>query len=83
MSNQTSGQLRGFAQSQGDRGFLPIRSEEMSPSLARRMSWYTQLIDDAVWSKGINDGWIDVRRNASNITTIWVRDVSPTLQNQT
>lgn len=52
-------QLRGFAQSQGDRGFLPIRSEEMSPSLARRMSWYNQLIDDAVWSKGVHDGWID------------------------
>lgn len=52
-------QLRGFAQSQGDKGFLPIGSEEMSPSLARRMFWYNQLVDDAVWSKGIHDGWID------------------------
>ena len=55
-------QLRGFAQSQGDKGFLPIRSEEMSPSLARRMFWYNQLIDDAVWSKGVHDGWIDSSR---------------------
>ncbi len=55
-------QLRGFAQSQGDKGFLPIRSEEMSPSLARRMFWYNQLIDDAVWGKGIHDGWIDSSR---------------------
>ena len=55
-------QLRGFAQSQGDKGFLPIRSEEMSPSLARRMFWYNQLIDDAVWSKGVLDGWIDSSR---------------------
>ena len=52
-------QLRGLAQSQGDKGFLPLHSEEMSPSLARRMFWYNQLIDDAVWSKGIHDGWID------------------------
>ncbi len=52
-------QLRAFAQSQGDKGFLPLHSEEMSPSLARRMFWYNQIIDDAVWSKGIHDGWID------------------------
>ena len=51
-------QLRGFAQSQGDKGFLPLHSEELSPSLARRMFWYNQLIDDAVWSKGMHDGWI-------------------------
>ena len=51
-------QLRGFAQSQGDKGFLPLHSEELSPSLAHRMFWYNQLIDDAVWSKGMHDGWI-------------------------
>ena len=52
-------QLRGLAQSLGDKGFLPIRSDELSPTLARRMLWYNQLVDDAVWSKGIHDGWID------------------------
>ncbi len=54
-------QLRGLAQSQGDRGFLPIRSEEMSPSLARRVIWYNQLVDDAVDSRGVLEDWMDIK----------------------
>ena len=54
-------QLRGFAQSQGDKGFLPISSEEMSPSLAHRLVWYNQLVDDAVYARGFQEGWLDIQ----------------------
>ena len=54
-------QLRGLAQSLGDKGFLPIRSEEMSPSLARRLVWYNQLVDDVVDSRGVPDNWMDIK----------------------
>ncbi len=54
-------QLRGFAQSQGDKGFLPISSEEMSPSLAHRLVWYNQLVDDVVDSRGVPENWMDIK----------------------
>ena len=54
-------QLRGFARSQGDKGFLPLHPEDLSPSLARRVVWYNQLVDDAVDSKGVPENWMDIK----------------------
>ena len=54
-------QLRGLAQSLGDKGFLPIRSEEMSPSLANRVVWWNQLVDDVVDSRGVPEHWMDIK----------------------
>ena len=55
-------QLRGLARSQGDQVFLPLRSEELSPSLARRMGWYSQLVNNAVDARGVREGWMDTKR---------------------
>ena len=54
-------QLQGLARAQGDQLFLPIRSEELSPSLARRMVWYARLVDDVVDAKGVPQGWLSVK----------------------
>ena len=52
-------QLRGLAQVQDAQAFLPIHSEELSPSLGRRVVWYNQLVDDVVNSKGVPEAWMD------------------------
>ena len=54
-------QLRGLAHEQGDQLFLPIRSEELSPSLARRVVWYRRLVDDTVDARGVSEGWMDIK----------------------
>ena len=54
-------QLRGLTQREGGRAFLPLHSEEMSPSLARRLVWYNQLVDDVVDSRGVPDNWMDIK----------------------
>ena len=54
-------QLRGLAQAQDALAFLPIHSEELGPSLGRRVVWYNQLIDHVVDSKGVPEGWIDIK----------------------
>ena len=54
-------QLRGLARQQGDQLFLPIRSDELSPSLARRVVWYRRLVDDAVDARGVSEGWMDTK----------------------
>ena len=55
-------QLRGLARAQGDQLFLPIRSEELSPSLARREVWYKRLVDDTVDARGVSEGWMNIKR---------------------
>ena len=62
-------QLRGLAQSQDAEAFMPIRSEELSPSLGRRELWYNQIVDDVVESKGVPEGWINTKR--LNVTPQW------------
>ena len=54
-------QLRGLAQVQDAQAFLPIHSEELSPTLGRRVVWYNQLVDDVVGVRGVRDGWMDTR----------------------
>ena len=52
-------QLRDLAEAQDTNAFLPIRSEELSPSLAHRLVSYTQLVDDVV-TAGL-EGWVDTQ----------------------
>ena len=54
-------QLRGLTQSQDAQAFLPIHSEELSPSLGRRVVWYNQLVDHVVDSRGVPEGWISTK----------------------
>ena len=52
-------QLRGLAHMQDGQAFLPIHSEELSPSLGRRVVWYNRLVNDAVGSRGMPEGWMN------------------------
>lgn len=52
-------QLRGFAQQQDLETFQPIQPGELGPSLARRVLWVNQLIDD-VLTRGIEQRWMSV-----------------------
>ena len=52
-------QLRGFVDEQDLDAFQPIQTEELSPSLARRLRWINQLIDD-VLAQGVEQGWMSV-----------------------
>ena len=54
-------QLRGLAQVQDAQAFLPIRSEELNPSLAHRIVWYRQLADDVIDAHGVPEGWMDIQ----------------------
>lgn len=54
-------QLRGLAQRQDDEAFQPIKTDELSPSVPRRLQWLNSLIDDAIESRGRKEGWISVR----------------------
>ena len=56
-------QLRGLAQMQDERAFLPMRSEELGPEFARRMAGFRQLIDDTVYARGMPEGWISERNS--------------------
>lgn len=51
-------QLRGLAQTQDEQAFLPMRSEELGPELARRMAWFRQIAENAVYARGMPEGWI-------------------------
>ena len=53
--------LRGLAQVQDAQAFLPIRSEELSPSLAHRVVWYRQLVNDVIDAHGVSDGWMHIQ----------------------
>ena len=53
-------QLHGFVEQQDLDAFQPIHREELSPSLARRIRWFNQLIDDVV-NRGIENGWMSVK----------------------
>ena len=52
-------QLRGLVQEQDLDAFQPIQREEFSPSLARRILWLNQLVDDVV-NRGVEDDWMAV-----------------------
>ena len=54
-------QIRGLAQLQDTEAFLPIRAKELSPNLGRRAVGYKQLVDDVVDSKGVHEGWMNIR----------------------
>ena len=53
-------QLHGLAQREDDEAFLPMSLEELSPSLARRLRWFPNLVDDIV-RHGVNEGWMSVK----------------------
>ena len=54
-------QLRGLAQMQDEQAFLPIHSEELNPSLGRRVVGYNRLVDNVVDARGIPEKWMDVK----------------------
>ena len=54
-------QLRGLVQGQDAEAFLPLHSEDLSPSLGRRLVWYRRLVLDVFDSRGIPENWIDVK----------------------
>ena len=54
-------QLQGLAQLQDAQAFLPIHSEELDPSLAQRMVWYSRLTDDVVDAHGVAKGWMQTQ----------------------
>ena len=59
-------QLRGLAQMQDAEAFLPIQSEELAPSLPRRIRALNDLVDRVVDDHGVLEGWISTkRRNAT------------------
>ena len=53
-------QLRGLCRREDDEAFQPINAEELGPSLARRVRWFNNLIDDVVDVRGVQDGWMSV-----------------------
>lgn len=53
-------QLHGLAQREDDEAFLPMSLEELSPSLARRLRWFPNLVDDVV-RHGKKEGWMSVK----------------------
>lgn len=55
-------QLRGFTQHQDLDAFQPIRREDLSPSLPRRIRWYNVLIDRVVDTRGVQEAWMSVDR---------------------
>ncbi len=54
-------QLRGLARREDNDAFLPINTEELGPSLARRIQWLNQLIDDVVDGHGVRQGWMSTK----------------------
>ena len=54
-------QPRGLAQAEDAQAFLPLHSEELSPSLGRRVVWYNRLIDHVVDSRGVPEKWLDTQ----------------------
>ena len=51
-------QLLGLTQRMDEEAFLPIRSEELSPEVPRRIRDLQRIIDDAI-ERGKSAGWID------------------------
>lgn len=54
-------QLQGLCQREDDAAFQPIHAEELGPSLARRVLWFNQLIDDVVVGRGVRNSWMSVK----------------------
>ena len=52
-------QLRGLARQQDEEAFQPIHSEELAPTLPRRLRGLNRLIDD-VRIRGVQYGWMNV-----------------------
>ena len=55
-------QVRGLARRQDAEAFLPIHPEDLSPDFGRRVVGYNRLVDDAVDARGVEGGWMDIRR---------------------
>ena len=54
-------QLRGLAQREDTRVFLPIHAKELSPDFPRRVVAFNQLIDDVVDGNGVPKGWLEIK----------------------
>ena len=53
-------QLQGLAQGQDAKVFLPIHTEELSPSIGRRLDWYCRLADNVVDDRGVEQQWMNI-----------------------
>ena len=53
-------QLRSLALLEDEEAFQPIADEELSPSIAQRIRWLHQLIDDAIDARGVENGWMSI-----------------------
>lgn len=62
-------QLRGLALQQDAEAFLPMRSEELNPGLARRIVGYNRIVDDIVHARGVPEKWMIAR--GSRATPYW------------
>ena len=54
-------QLRGLAQRQDEDAFLPLHAEELGPAFARRVKGFVRLINDAVDTRGVAEGWMSIQ----------------------
>ena len=61
-------QLRGFAEAQDLDPFHPIQREELSPSIARRIRWFNQLIDD-ILVQAVEQRWASTQ--GFRATALW------------
>lgn len=61
-------QLRGFVDEQDLDAFHPLQRAELNPSLARRIRWFNQLIDD-VLVQAVEQRWVSTR--GFRATALW------------
>ena len=61
-------QLRGFVDEQDLDAFHPLQRAELNPSLARRIRWFNQLIDD-VLVQAVEKRWVSTR--GFRATALW------------
>lgn len=53
-------QIKGLARAQDDAAFLPLHTEELSASIARRMLDFNRIVDDVVGAHGVQQGWMTI-----------------------
>ena len=54
-------QLRGLAQREDTRVFMPIHTEELGPDFPRHVVAFNQLVDHVVDGEGVPKGWLDIK----------------------
>ena len=74
-------QLRGLAQRQDEDAFLPLHAEELGPAFARRVKGFVRLINDAVDTRGVAEGWMSTARLSTSTSRVWLREVFQVFRN--